>query len=129
MISQPVLSGSSTKNTGLEEKPAVSGHFVVWQDTLFSGAGNGYDIILYDLDTDTSIRIANTTGDQTDPSIDGDIIVWQDRRNGLNADIYLYSIPSGTETQVSSADGDQLFPRVSGTTIVWENNTFWPRTC
>ncbi len=117
-----------TKSTGLEEKPAISGHFVVWQDTLFSGAGNGYDIVLYDLDTGISTRIANTTGDQTDPSIDGDIVVWQDRRNGVNADIYLYSISAGTETQVSSAEGDQLLPRVSGNIIVWENNTFWPRT-
>lgn len=108
-----------------EEKPVISDRFVAWQDDLWEG--DGYDIVLYNLETETGIRIASGIGDQTDPSIDGDILVWQDTRNGANSDIYLYSITSETEMQVSSADGDQVFPRISGNIIVWENTTFSPR--
>jgi beta propeller repeat protein len=115
-----------SSGTANKANPAISGHYVVWQDDQFFAEGNGTDIVLYDLNTDTSTRIANCTGDQTNPSIDGDLVVWQDTRNGLNADIYLYSISAGTELRVSSGTGDQVNPRVSGNRIAWENTSFYP---
>ena len=78
-----------------QEKPAVFGHYVVWQDER----GGDWDIYAYDLNTQQEFTVCTATGDQHFPAIYGNVVVWQDERNG-NSDIYAYNLNAQEEFAV-----------------------------
>ncbi len=96
--------------------PAIHGNIVAWAE-LRSGE---FDIIGYDLTTNTEFVITEHVGNQFTPQIYEDIVVWTDFRNG-NADIYGYNLSTATEFQITSDPNDQRAPEIWGDTVVWED--------
>jgi len=108
-----------------EERPAIYGNIVVWQDT------NGGDYNLFGADvTDPEqpreFLIAAYEGDQQRPSIWRTTVVWQDNYFGDNdilaADILMRDRPA--EFAVVLFEGDQQNAVVSGDTVVWEDDFY-----
>ena len=114
-----------------QEKPAISGNIVVWEDhrRLY---GN-YSI--YGIDTSSANPatwvekpVCSVDGDKTVPAINGDIVVWQDARTPSNPHIHSAYFSTTSDFWNSSRNDsfvDQQFsPSVYGDTIVWLDT--WP---
>ena len=101
-------------NAAIQERPAIDGYRIVWQDKR---SGN-YDIYMKDLLTGLETPICTALGDQMYPDISGDIIVWQDHRSG-HWDIYTYDLRSATLSVVLSGP-DVIHPAIWGGIVVCE---------
>lgn len=103
-------------DTHAQERPAIHGDKVVWQETISEGGSTNWEIFLYNLSEDTDgdtipnylenerpypdpakIRITYDPGDQLFPQIYDNLIVWEDQRNVSNWDIYLYNLTVDTD--------------------------------
>jgi len=115
-----------------QEKPAISGNVVVWEDhrRLY---GN-YDI--YGIDTSSpnpatwvEKPVCSVDGDKTVPAIYGDIVVWQDYRIP-SASPHIHSAYFSTTTEIWNSTRDDSFfdqqysPSVYGDKVVWLDT--WP---
>ncbi|MBF0384477.1 MAG: hypothetical protein HQL27_01270 [Candidatus Omnitrophica bacterium] len=105
-----------TTDPHFQQKPAISGDLVVWEDQR---NGNN-DIYFYDLTSGIETQITDEFAYQGTPDIDGDYIVWEDMRNG-NRDVYLYNVVTQTEMAVTHDSSHQYAPKISGDTIVWHD--------
>lgn len=107
----------------------ASGHWIVWARAKPEEAGGAYQIVVYDLDTNTQRRIDPTSASQWLPRIDGDQIVWLDHRNDpsgswgnpKNVDIYHHDLTSGKTTAVTTHPARQGDADVSGKWVAWHD--------
>ena len=108
-----------------EQRPAISGHTVVWEET------DGTDFDIYGADvTDPCLPLVFPVApfglDQRNPAIDRNTVVWEDNFFGdwdlLGADIWLRDEPA--QLAVALFENDQQSAVVSRGTVVWEDNFF-----
>jgi hypothetical protein len=103
---------------------AISGDRIVWQEATVVDRTVYTDIYLYDLATQTELRITET-GTACCPSISGDRIVWRD-----NSRIYFRDL--NTQSEIRIGDGSASIPSeaaphelgrhgpvISGDWVVW----------
>jgi beta propeller repeat protein len=100
-------------------RPAISGSRVVYTDSRNS-VGSGLDIRGYDIASDDSFVVVDSTGDQDNAAIDGPLVVWQDKR-GANWDIRGRDVVARDNFTVVERDFDQIKPAISGRRVVWED--------
>lgn len=105
----------------------AEGNYLVWME--WRSGWKNYQIVLYDLRTKTSRRVAPTDHPQSYPRLGGGKIVWVDQRNDpkgdwmspRNGDIYVHDIASGKTEVVIDHPADQGGPDVSGKWVVWHD--------
>jgi beta propeller repeat protein len=113
-----------------QEKPAISGNIVVWEDHRLGYPE--YDI--YGIDTTSGDPatwiekpVCTEIMEQTSPAIYGDIVVWQDSRTYIP---HIHSAHFNTTVDFWNSSNDdsgvdnQFSPSVYGDTIVWVDT--WP---
>jgi hypothetical protein len=118
------LAPTSHGNEGLLH---AEGNYLVWMERR--SGWKSYQIVLYDLRTKTSRRVAPTDYPQSYPRLGGGKIVWVDQRNDpkgdwmgpRNGDIYVHDIASGKTEVVIDHPADQGGPDVSGKWVVWHD--------
>jgi TolB protein len=91
---------------------------LVWSD---EETEDTRDILAFDLEKDTRMRITDDAPAQGWPTTAGNLIVWTDERNGAG-DIYAYDLDTQEEFPIVTEDGWQGNPRVRGNTVVWTDN-------
>ena len=80
-------------------------------------------IYLYNLATETEVRITENNYDQIKPVITDNYIVWSDNRN-KDFDIYLYNVLTREEIQITDTRLQNEFnPKVSNKGIIWHTGT------
>jgi beta propeller repeat protein len=103
-----------TTNSSFQKYPSISGSRIVWQDQR----NNGFDIYLYDLDTNQESRItSNTRNIEIRPLISGSRIVWDE-----GPDIFLYDLETRQERKISSGTGDKQYLSFYGSKIIWSDD-------
>jgi len=95
--------------------PDVYSGTIVWQQSL--PANQDYDIIGYDMGSQTTFTISGKTGNEEHPRIDGDLVVWD-----WQGDIYGYDLASGQRLTITQDAWYQWWPAVSGNLVVWMDN-------
>jgi len=113
-----------------QEKPAISGNIVVWEDHRLGYPE--YDI--YGIDTTSGDPatwiekpVCTEIMDQTSPAIDGDIVVWQDARTyipHIHSAYFSTTVDFWNSSRDDSWLDNQFSPSVYGDTFVWVDN--WP---
>ncbi len=115
-----------------QEKPAISGNIVVWEDhRRLYGNYSIYGINTSGGDPATWIEkpVCSVDGDKTVPAINGDIVVWQDYRTGYNYS-HIHSAYFSTTADFWNSTRDDSFvdqqfsPSIFGDTVVWLDT--WP---
>ncbi len=94
---------------------ALSDRALVWSDRE---AKDEHDILAFDLERDTRIRITDDTHSQTWPAAAGNLIVWMDERNDAG-DIYAYDLDAEEEFPIVTAPLTQTMPSTDGKLVVW----------
>jgi beta propeller repeat protein len=100
---------------GCTNNVSLSGNYMVCSDN-----SNPADIILYNLDSHTEIKITDDSYWQSKPAMSGSIIVWTDFRHG-DAEIYMFDLTTMTETRVTDDPADQYLPKIDRGKIVWSD--------
>jgi beta propeller repeat protein len=109
-----------------QQRPAVYGHWVVWQDDY---AGD-WDVMGRDMSDPFSwnVPICEREGSNArSPAIWNNVVVWQDDRNG-NSDIYGYNLTTQKEFRITDNSKDQTSPAISFSeslkkyVVVWQDN-------
>jgi beta propeller repeat protein len=95
--------------------PDVYSGTIVWQQS--PPANQDYDIISYDLSSQTTFTISNKVGNEEHPRIDGDLVVWDWQGN-----IYGYDLASGQRLTITQDAWFPWWPAVSGDLVVWMDN-------
>jgi beta propeller repeat protein len=106
---------------GEREDPDMDGDIIVWSQN----SGQGWDILGYDLSTETEFPIIAREDSQVSPAISGDLVVWQDHREDFNTRIYGYNLNTKTEFPVTARSSPQWHPDISGDLVVftdWRKN-------
>ena len=112
---------SLTNDNASQERPSISGDYVVWQDNR----SGDWDIYLYSFSENTTSRLTNDTADQWLPVIHGNYAVWYDNREG-STDIVLYDIGAGEEKALIDCnpalgtDVTRFKPTLSDEYVAWE---------
>ncbi len=105
-----------------EQRPAIHGNIVVWQDGEEPDS-NIYGADVTDPDRPTEFSIADFELDQRSPAIYRTTVVWQDDFFGdkdvFGADIWRRNKPA--EFSISLLQNDQKVPAISGHIVVWED--------
>ena len=100
----------------------VSNDVAVWYE--YCGSGQRFDILGYDLATDSFMTVCDNPEYQYYPSTDGTTVVWQDRRKGDAYDMDVYGLDLETEVEfaidVSSTDTRNI--AVQGDLVIWTGN-------
>ena len=121
-----------------QQNPAIYGDRVVWAENIYESGSWDWEIFLYNLSTNSKIRITYNEFDQFNPKIYGDIIVWEDGRHEPYFDIYMYDLnvdsdydgvpnyleverphPDPAEIRITDDPVHQERPAIYGTKIVW----------
>jgi TolB protein len=97
---------------------ALSGRVLVWSD---EETEDTRDILAFDLEKDTRMRITDDASAQGWPTAAGNLIVWTNERNGAG-DIYAYDLDTQEEFPIVTEYGWQGNPRIWGNTLVWTDN-------
>jgi TolB protein len=84
--------------------------------------GIARDVVFFDLDTDTFIKVTDDAYRQSYPSISGNFIAFEDGRNG-NLDIMLYDLSTGLLTALTSDPANQYLNSVEGTRVVFTDSS------
>jgi beta propeller repeat protein len=104
-----------TSSKGKQERPAIAGTLIVWQDNR---DGN-WDIYGRDLVRDGDFAITDQWDAQDRPAVSGRTVVWQDWRDrAAGPDIYGVDIDSRQKYQLSQTR-DAWEPAISGRWVVW----------
>lgn len=101
--------------------PFISADRIVWaKKKLYPYVD--YDIVLYNLASQTLTDISTAPGKKSTPVMDGTRIVWSDKRDEPDdGDIYLYDLVRGIEIPLCTARDLQQHPAISGNYVVWED--------
>lgn len=92
--------------------PDVYSGTVVWQQS--PPANQDYDIISYDLSSQSFFTISDKAGNEEHPRIDGDLVVWD-----WHGDIYGYDLATSQRLTITQDAWWQIWPAVSGNLVVW----------
>ncbi|WNG36123.1 hypothetical protein F0U61_22460 [Archangium violaceum] len=109
---QPVAGGEVHRLSlpGTDTNPNISGPFIAFERWAVSEGTPNFDLMLYDLRTQTYYRLTETPGSESlsDISVDSDgmaRVVWTERQDGhLNVYAYMFRLPSGCDVSPSSKD-------------------------
>ncbi len=104
--------------TGAQIRPAIDGQRIVWIDYRHTNT----EIYLYDLSTETEIRITNDTVRQYYPDISGDYIVWLETDSNNQRKLYYYSISEQRKTFIADVNRLSAYPRIYNKLVVWSDN-------
>ncbi|MFH1319449.1 MAG: PKD domain-containing protein [Bacteroidota bacterium] len=104
-----------TNNSTIDQKPRVSGNYIIWQGS----DGSDNEIYLYDIINDTTIQLTNNALGENDPEISGNKAVWWASVGG-NYEIFYYD--GASVTQVTNNSVNDWYPRISGNNAVWYSN-------
>jgi beta propeller repeat protein len=100
--------------------PDISGDTVVWMQMPDDYPDPpDFDILGYDLASQTPFTVSDRPGNELWPRIDGDIVVWQWQGN-----IYGYDLASGERLTITEAAGTQDWPAISGDLVVWTDDRY-----
>ena len=100
--------------------PVISGNVIVWSEQ----GEQDWDILGYDLSTQSEFPITTQEGDQGWLSISGSIVVWKDGR-ATTPRIYGYDLSTGQEFPVTAKSSPQRQPSISGSIVVFQD---WRKT-
>jgi beta propeller repeat protein len=91
----------------------------VWYE--YCGIDRRFDILGYDLATDSPLTLCSNPEYQYYPSTDGTTVVWQDRRKGVSYDMDIYGLDleTGIEFAVDTSSTDTRDPAVQGDLVIW----------
>jgi beta propeller repeat protein len=103
-----------TNNDWDQDYPAVSGNYVVWEDSRNSSL----DIYGYDLVTHTEFPICTDAATQRYPLISGNIVIWSDERDG-KISIYGYNLATHTEFPIRTDLAGLYSYAISNGIVVW----------
>jgi len=101
-----------TDNPASQEKPSISGDYIVWQDNR----NGNWDIYFYKRSTGVE-ELLTGTGNQWMPIVRGKYAAWYDDSNG-KTNVVLYDIAAGSVKKVIDCDAT--------TTIPWGTTEFKP---
>jgi len=101
-----------TNNPASQEKPSISGDYIVWQDNR----NGNWDIYLYKRSTGRE-KLITGTGNQRMPIVRGNYAAWYDDSSG-KTNVVLYDIAAGSVKKVIDCDAT--------TTIPWGTTEFKP---
>jgi beta propeller repeat protein len=108
-------SGNVVLTYGARPLFALSDRALVWSEEETEDI---QDIMAFDLERDTRIRITDDTPSQGWPAIAGSLIVWMDERND-EGDIYAYDLDDQEEFPIVTAPLTQTMPSTDGSLVVW----------
>ncbi|NLB01546.1 MAG: hypothetical protein GX837_11440, partial [Methanomicrobiales archaeon] len=100
-----------TNNPASQEKPSISGDYIVWQDNR-----NGdWDIYLYRRSTYEERRLTGDAGNQWMPAICGNYAAWYDDSSG-RTNVVLYDINAGKVKTTIDCNAHTRIPGATATT-------------
>jgi TolB protein len=101
--------------------PVIDGNYVIWEDDyMFWWEKYGYNINVYEFDTNREFTICDDPSEQACPKISGDIAVWTDFRSG-DGDIYGYDLSTKKEFPICTNSAYQGWSDICGSIVVWED--------
>jgi beta propeller repeat protein len=100
--------------------PDVYDQTVVWQQAPIGTYD--FDIMGYDLSTETPFTVSMQASSEQRPRIDGNIVVWE-----ADGNIYGYDLTADDYLTITWASGTQASPSISEGLIVWtdDRNNQW----
>jgi beta propeller repeat protein len=99
-----------------ENWPDIYDQTVVWLRSI-SNDPFDWDVIGYDLTSQTPFTISARPGDEGIPQVDGDLVVWH-----WNDDIYGYDLSTGQYLTITNDPHRQIFPDVYQNLVVWSDD-------
>ena len=108
-------SGGLILSYGVRPHFALSERALVWSDEETEDVR---DIVAFDLEQDTRIRITDDAASQEWPAAAGGIIMWADERDD-GGDIYAYDLDAQEEFPIVTAPLTQTMPSTDGSVAVW----------
>ncbi|MEN6514369.1 Ig-like domain-containing protein [Methanoculleus sp.] len=117
-----------TYDPASQEKPSISGDYIVWQDNRH---GN-WDIYLYQRSTDKETQLTTDTGKQWLPIVRGNHVAWYDDSSGRTK-IVLYDIAARAVKDVIDCDAKttipygstEFKPALSENYVAWMEEADW----
>ncbi len=94
------------------QRPSIDENYVLW--TAIDCCSS--DILMYDLDAQTTISVTNDGGSKHFPDKSGDWIVWS---GGSSNDIYALNLATTEQITITNDPALQWYPRIDGDIIVW----------
>ena len=67
---------------GIDKDPSIQGGKIVWKTLHDTGAGDQYDIFVYDISKDSIAQVTNSQYNELDPDIHGNDVVFSSNREG-----------------------------------------------
>jgi beta propeller repeat protein len=107
--------GSMTLIYGARPHYDLSDRALVWSEEEREDIR---DIVAFDLERDTRMRITDDSPAQGWPTTAGSLIVWADERNDAG-DIYAYDLDTEEEFAIATAPLTQTMPSTDGSLVVW----------
>jgi beta propeller repeat protein len=117
----PVFAITATSDLN-EQKPAIYWPWVVFQSKPVADPGAPWQVMAYNIITDTTAAVDSTTQDQLDPAIQQQRVVWQDFRDVGYGEIYFKDLRSGEVRRITDNQGGQYHPVIFDQWIVWDDN-------
>jgi len=102
-----------------QKDPAISGHYLVWNDFRDLGPG---EIYLKDLFKGTVRRITEEPAGQLHPTVSGHWIVWEDNRN-TEVDLYGYDLLRNAEIRLTNTPEDEAQPSLNGQWVIYTEDS------
>ena len=113
---------------GIQQKPAISGTSVVWED--FRNPLTASDIYMGNVFGTADDGIILAAGTQMDPAISGSIVAWEDHAGLPNLeDIRAYDVGLGVAFDVAVGPDRAFAPDVDGGRIVYAGGPTCPTSC
>jgi beta propeller repeat protein len=104
-----------------EQKPAVYDPWVVYQTRPSNDPTAPWQLMVYNMDSDTVETVDPTTQDQLDPAIHKGRVVWQDFRNAGYGEIYMKDLNTGEVKRITDDAYSQYYPSIYDNWIVWSD--------
>jgi beta propeller repeat protein len=104
-----------------EQKPVVYWPWVVYQTKLRNDPDAAWQLVAYNLETETAAPVDPTTQDQLDASIYRGKVVWQDFRDPGYGEIYFKDLRTGEERRLTDDPYSQYHPSVFENWVVWSD--------
>jgi len=102
-----------TSSAASAAAPQIAGARVVWE----SDADGDWEIVVYDIASDTATQITNNTGTDAYPQISESVVTWRWRSGAQYAVFaYVFDDPQPQPTQLAPVNAR---PHVSGRKVVW----------